>query len=152
MADIQSEKIESADAKSPVDQPQEDILEILKQATEGLLFPSETDAPLTPFVWTDVSGEATPENVLAQADKPAETPIDTTTLSAFFKPTTTEEDWHNDEEKEDVRRFRELVTALKDNLKSIKVYKLGETKMDVYIVGKTSEGSLAGVRTQVVET
>ena len=41
---------------------------------------------------------------------------------------------------------------LKQNLGDLKVFKVGEVNVDVYIVGKTGSGKWAGVRTAAVET
>jgi hypothetical protein len=73
-------------------------------------------------------------------------------LDAFFKDVTTGEDWHDAEEKEEVRKFRELVQTLKKALKDIKVFKAGKVEVDVYIVGRTESGDWAGLKTKVVET
>jgi hypothetical protein len=48
-------------------------------------------------------------------------------------------------------RFRQLVRALKENLADVKVFLVGGTVKDVYVVGRTDSG-WAGVRTKVVET
>jgi len=73
-------------------------------------------------------------------------------LGVFFKDVITEEDWHNAEEKEEVRKFRQLVLALKKTLKDLKVFKVGKVEADVYIVGRTESGDWAGLKTKVVET
>lgn len=51
-----------------------------------------------------------------------------------------------------MQKFQTLVTKLKDNLTDIKVYRLGTIDIDVYIVGKTPSGDLAGIFTKVIET
>ena len=54
---------------------------------------------------------------------------------------------------EEQARFQKLAQVLKEQLSSIKVYKLGEeAEKAVYIVGKTKEGRWAGLKTSVVET
>jgi hypothetical protein len=50
-------------------------------------------------------------------------------------------------------RFQELADTIKQQLSGVKVYKVGdEAERDVYIVGKTQDGHLAGLKTTVVET
>jgi len=44
------------------------------------------------------------------------------------------------------------VETLKSHLTDIKVYRLGERSIDVYIAGKTPSGDLAGLSTKVIET
>jgi hypothetical protein len=124
----------------------------LDQAAQGLLFPSETDAPLIPFFWPDAApGDLTPERLAELAKTPPDQPIKSVKLDTFFRPVTKAEEWHNDEEKAEVEKFKTLVKTIKDTLAEVKVFRVGETKMDVYIVGKV-EGGYAGLKTQVVET
>ena len=54
---------------------------------------------------------------------------------------------------EDKPKFDKLAKALQEELSGVKVYKVGdEPEKDVYIVGKTEDGHLAGLKTTVVET
>jgi hypothetical protein len=127
-------------------------IETLKHATDGLLFPSETDAPLEPFFWPhDDDSKLTPETLAPLAGVAADTPVKSVKLETFFRPATKEEEWHNDEEKAQVARFQELVRTLKTTLDDVKVFRVGETRIDVYVVGKV-EGGYAGLKTLVVET
>ena len=128
------------------------VIQTLQSAADGLLFLSETDAPLTPFIWpADKDEKLTPELVGKLAGAPANTPIKSVKLETFFRPATQEEEWHNDEEKAQAQRFQTLVTVIKDTLEGIKVFRVGETNIDVYIVG-TVEGGYAGLKTNIVET
>jgi hypothetical protein len=129
------------------------IITALGQASKGLLFPSESDYPFEPFLWEGkTDGKLTPEALLAQKGYPPNTPVKTLTLVRFFQPATKEEAWHNAEERKTVRRFQELVKTLKQHLSGITVFKVGKITMDVYIVGETKTGDLAGLSTKVVET
>jgi hypothetical protein len=44
------------------------------------------------------------------------------------------------------------VRVLKDNLADLQVFKIGGAESDVYVLGKTGQGDLAGIKTKVVET
>ncbi|HEY0076046.1 MAG TPA: nuclease A inhibitor family protein [Abditibacteriaceae bacterium] len=127
------------------------ILEKLEAAAKDLLYISETDAPLEPFFWPTESEELTPEFIKQQAKLPDDAPVSTQVLDELFEPVAIEEEWMNDEEIAEARRFQNLQTTLEENLKDVKVFRFGETDLDVFIVGKTDDG-LAGVRTKVVET
>jgi hypothetical protein len=129
-----------------------DTVEMLKEASRGLLFPSETDAPFEPFVWEGEEGEPDKAGDLERAGKPPKTPVRVMSLASFFKDVTTEEDWHDAEEKEEVQKFCQLVLALKKTLKDIKVFRVGKVEADLYIVGRTESGDWAGLKTKVVET
>jgi hypothetical protein len=54
---------------------------------------------------------------------------------------------------EDRPRFDKLAGAIKQQLSAVKVYKVGnEPEKAVYVVGRTQDGKLAGLKTSVVET
>ncbi len=74
------------------------------------------------------------------------------TVDEFFAIATQEEDWHDQEEREMVQRFQNLVSVLKQNLSQLQVYRVGNIEIDVYIVGVTDGGGLAGLSTKLVET
>jgi hypothetical protein len=118
------------------------VLDALKKASKGLLFMSETDATLEPFLWAG-GGDVTKENVLKHAGVEDETPAEETTLDSFFRVVP----------REDRPKFEKLLKVLREQLAGAKVYKLGEEpEKPVYVVGKTPDGKLAGVKTTVVET
>jgi len=70
----------------------------------------------------------------------------------FFTRATQEEDWHDQKERETVKRFQNLVSVLKQNLSQLQVDRVGSIDIDVYIVGVTSGRGLAGLYTKLVET
>jgi hypothetical protein len=105
-----------------------DVLEALKEASRGLLYPSETDAPFEPFVWEEEEGKPDKARVLELIGRPEKTRAKVMSLNAFFRDVTQEEDWHDAEEKAEVRKFRELVQALKGALTDIKVFKVGGSR------------------------
>jgi hypothetical protein len=127
----------------------EDLTKAIGKAADGLLFPSETDAPIT-FVSL---GKADPRGAVLKAkDRTPGTKVKTATVNAFFKPVVEEKDWFESEERERAARFRDLLTLLRENLTALRVYKVGDVTIDVYVIGKTVSGELAGVATQIVET
>jgi hypothetical protein len=120
--------------------------------SKGLLFPSETDAPIRPWVWRRPDRFSL-EALRAAQGYSQDTPIVTLDLDEFFASATRDYDWHGPEEQERARRFRAVVAALKARLRDIRVYKVGESgTLDVFAVGRADDGTTAGVTTQVVET
>jgi hypothetical protein len=118
------------------------VLAALQKASQGLQFPSESDAPLEPFLWKD-GGELTHERLLELAGMPPETPVEERTLADVMRTVP----------KEDKPRFEALVKNLNVQLSGVKVYVLGdEAEKPVYIAGKASDGQWAGLKTTVVET
>jgi hypothetical protein len=58
----------------------------------------------------------------------------------------------NPEQQLIAQRFQYLQQVLKEELQEVAVYMLGEVEMDAFIIGRTSEGSYAGLRTKVIQT
>ncbi|MBD2341842.1 nuclease A inhibitor family protein [Calothrix sp. FACHB-156] len=128
-----------------------EILEHLRLASDGLFMMSESDYPFENFLWED-KAPVTPQKVVQQTNHPQDTPVQVITVDDFFSTATTPEDWHGEEEKAIVNKFQALVQTLKENLSNLQVYRLGSKEIDVYVVGKTPAGNLAGISTKVVET
>ena len=117
------------------------VVKELGAAVKGLLFPSETDAPLEAFVWPGGDGPPDETAVRALAKVAAGTPVAQVTLADLTR--TIPEESRDD--------LAPLLAALR-KLKGVTVFKVGEVTIDVYIVGRTADGQYAGVKTQVVET
>ena len=128
-----------------------DIVNQLKQASDGLQCMSESDYPFEVFQWEGQEPN-TASTLIQQTGHTPDTQVEVVQLDEFFRNATQEQDWHNDEEKETVKRYRELVETLKTNLSNIQVYRLGTVEIDVYIIGQTPSGELTGLSTKVVET
>lgn len=139
----------SADPKSVA--PKSAALEKITDAAKGLLYISETDAPLEPFFWPAENEKLAPGFIAEQAKLPTHTKFSTQTLDEFFDSVAKIEDWMNEDEKSEAQRFQKLQKTLEENLKNIAVFRAGETNMDVFVIGET-EGGFAGLHTKVVET
>lgn len=130
-----------------------DLINTLKRTSSGLLCMSESDYPFEIFLWTSLGEDnLTTEKLLQQTNHPQDTPVEVKDCDSFFKRATQEQDWHGLEEQETVKKYQNLVKILKENLADIKVYRIGEINIDVYIIGKTQSGDLVGLSTKVVET
>lgn len=129
-----------------------ELVVTLEKLTEDLLWMSETDAPIQVVCWKDCSAIETPEQLLEQTHHEVGTPIEEVELEQFFEPVVTEQDWFGDEEKETAAKYRSLMSALKENLSDIRVYRVGEVEIDVYVLGVDKAKNAVGIATQVVET
>jgi|SRR6476661_1183722 len=123
----------------------------LKQASNGLLFLSETGAPFEVINW-QTQGELTPAKLLQLTNHPPDAPLKMLAVDDFFAIATQEEDWHDEEERETVKLFQNLVSVLKQNLSQLQVFRVGSINIDVYIVGVTPSGDWRGLSTKLVET
>jgi histidine triad (HIT) family protein len=118
-------------------------VEALRRASKGLLFPSESEAPLEPFLWGPAAGPLTPNRVRQLARAGEDEAVEETTLDALLRTVPSE----------DRPRFDRLAAVLLQQLSGVKVYKVGdEAEKQVYVVGKAPDGQLAGLKTTVVET
>ena len=127
-----------------------EIANLLKTASVGLLLISESDYPFEVVVWSG-AGAVTAQNILQQIEKPPETLVKEVDLDSFFQKVTQEQDWYGDEEKANVTKYRNLAQVIKSNLADVKVFRIGEIEIDIYIIGKV-DADLVGLKTQVVET
>lgn len=127
-----------------------EIVEKLKEASTGLLMMSESDYPFEVVHW-EGAAPATQEKIL-QLTGSQDLPIEVVDLDYLFRNCAFEQEWHNELQKEDVKKFQTLIQTLKDNLTEISVYRVGQINIDAYIIGQTKDGDLAGVVTKLVET
>lgn len=127
------------------------VLSELRASTKGLLFLSESDAPIKAFVWKGVVIDSAGA-LLAHLGQAANTPVQEVALEQFFAPMTTPQDWDDDDAKADRVRFQALVAQLAA-LTATRVFRLGSgPELAVYAIGKTPDGSTAGVSTLLTET
>jgi hypothetical protein len=118
-------------------------VDALEKASKGLLFPSESEAPLKAFLWKGTGDNLTPDRVRELAGAAKGESVEQTSLDELFATVPAE----------DRPQFDKLAAAIKGQLSGVKVYKVGdEAERQVYIVGKTSDGQWAGLKTTVVET
>lgn len=131
------------------------LLKQLQQEVKGLLYTSESDAPIDAFVWKKADFGAdtlTPAAIQHYKKLPADRKAAESKFFDFFAPLTTSQSWYGDEEKATMQRFQQLVKTLQASITDLHVYTFGDTKQDVYIVGKAASGDFAGVHTKLVET
>ena len=96
--------------------------------------------PLEPFLWDD-SAALTPKHLRELAG--TQGGIEEETLDDFLDAVP----------PEDKPKFDKLAAVLREQLSAIKVYKVGdEAEKQAFVVGKTSDGKWAGLKTAVVET
>lgn len=136
--------------KSP---PESQLLATLEQASVGLLFPSESDAPFTPYGLPVPEGvEPTAASLLEAERLPGDTPVETITLGELFDPFVAADPGGSAEDLAEAARYRDLVELLSHELTRLRVYRVGKTDIDVYILGQDACGAWLGLKTHVVET
>jgi hypothetical protein len=126
-----------------------DTVSALKKASKGLLYPSEYDAPFQTFVWKGQQGQLTKQAVRQLGKYPTSAPVEQVSLEDFFGELTAEDSGAS---TEDAEKYRALLQVIKEQLSGVKVFRVGETKVTIYIVGRSKDGDLAGLKTTSVET
>jgi hypothetical protein len=125
-------------------------LHTIGEAAQGLLFPSESDFPIEPFFFG--VREPTPEDLLAHQGLAGDTPVEETTFECFFEGLTEASKEASGTERETAARFRSLKVLLEQNLEDLRVYRVGEVDIEVFVLGRHPSGTWLGVKTNAVET
>jgi hypothetical protein len=121
--------------------PSHDDLDAVRRAADGLLYPSESDEPVEVFRWPATAGRSARDAVAAH--EPPGEPIDEQPAAEFFdrlRHTT------------DAEGFDALRRALEAAVADLRVFRVGEVSIAIYVIGKARDGEWAGVRTVSVET
>lgn len=128
-----------------------ELIDRLRQLSKGLLWMSESDYPFETIYWKN-QGNLTKKKLLQLSGHDLNTLVEVEQLNRFFVLAIKEQDWHEQEKKAEVKRYRVLLDFLKNYLRDIKVYRVGEVEIDIYIVGRTNSRNLAGLSTKAIET
>jgi len=123
----------------------------LERACDGLIFISETDAPVKLFAGS-TADVVTPKTILGQTGRSPNEPIEERDFDEFFEPLTMIREWYDEEENARAKKFLELYLLLKEFLHDRKVFRIGRIRLDIYAVGLNEESRLTGVSTFAVET
>ena len=123
----------------------EKLLAEIENSTAGLTYISETDAPIEPY-----SGGKAQTVTVHQLT--SDRRYEEMSSGDFFARLTAEKDWYDAVQKETARRFHELEKLLEQNLRDLKVFKVGHIQVDIFVVGLDADNNLIGVRTKAVET
>jgi hypothetical protein len=121
----------------------QDEMQEIRQACEGLEYPSVSDTPFDVFTWPAGGAGAAKDQVVAHGG--ARRKIEEVTPNDFFAELV---------EGDDGDRFRRLRATLESHLKDLRIFRVGdgEVKVDVYLVGRAASGAWGGVHTRSVET
>ncbi len=129
----------------------EEVLDELRQSTEGLLFMSESDYPFQTFRW-EAATEINAGYLRKLTGKSSDAPVRIQSVEDFFGAATSLPEWKQEQERDTAKRYQSLVQLLKENLPDAKVYRVGEISIEVFIVGKGHAGNWLGLSTKVIET
>ena len=130
------------------------MIATLAQASKDLLMMSESDCPFEPLEWQMQPNKRLEEDLLQHFNYAENTQVETVSIDDFFGQACIEQEWHTQTEKETVKKFQSLVETLKRELSQLQVFRLHKTStnIEVYILGQTITGEVAGLKTELVET
>jgi len=121
----------------------------VEKLTEGLLYMSETDAPLKYFELDEEAARQWPPTIATQfleliGEEP-KTPVREIPHEKFFETLL-----GGNEENED--QVKSLQRAFMDSLENVRLYRVGEIEIEIYLLGKDGSGKVCGLQTLSVET
>ncbi len=145
------EKTDNTPEKINASLQQSNLIKQIKNYAADLYYISETDAEILPFVGEQAES-VNNEVILRQTKNDPDSPIEEKIFTEFFERLTKIQEWFGDEEKETAEKYLSLRTLLEENLSDLKVFKIGKTQLNIYVVGLSTENKLLGVKTKAIET
>ncbi|GAA4450797.1 hypothetical protein GCM10023189_11960 [Nibrella saemangeumensis] len=138
--------------KSPDDNSSQ-LNEPLEPLLTDLYYPSESDEPVT-FITgpTADEGPLTDKQIREWLQVPDATPIEERPEADFWAPVTEEKDWYGEEEKARTETFKQVKATIEQHLTDRQFFRVGETEIDLYLLGRRPDGTRAGLKTMIVET
>ncbi|MEQ1565818.1 MAG: nuclease A inhibitor family protein [Myxococcota bacterium] len=118
-------------------------------ATDGILFPSESDFPLDPVFAAGAYPVDAATLTAALGLPPAE--VEQRSVDAALGFLVTPADWWTDDELARAADWSAILEVI-DHLDHPLVFRVGEIHIDVYVVGGSAEGDLVGFHTVSIET
>jgi len=127
--------------------------ELVKPLIADLLYPSESDEPIL-FTQCYLKQETplTGSQIEEWLMLPPSVFVEEIPEEGFWKPVTTVEEWYEEEEKKRTETFCKLQQVIENHLSVRQVFRVGDSEIDIYLLGRTTEGDRAGLKSKVVET
>jgi hypothetical protein len=126
------------------------ILQRIDEASAGLFYLSEGDYSLEVVYFN--AATSLEDSLQTLAGNGEKAPLRVVKLEQFFRNMTSIPPNASPEQQHTAQRFLHLQQVLKEELQEVTVYLLGEIEVDAFILGRTGEGSYAGLRTKVIQT
>lgn len=124
----------------------------LQAAIQGLTFPSESDEPFQVVDLGKGEGPMTEDKLLSMTQQPQLARVERVDAGQFFARLTVPQPTVGQVDPDTARRYSKLLEVLKTHLADIQVIKFGQGDVAIYIIGRTKDGTYAGVRTAATET
>ena len=123
----------------------------LQKLVDGLHFLSESDAPLQAVAYATTGGDLANAALLRLLGEPADAKVETVELTQFLRSHTADDGVLNDVALSN--RYKALQMFMKQELNGTLVYRVGTgPEIHAYALGRTLDGTLAGLKTVLTET
>ena len=123
--------------------------EQFNQLSEGLLYMSETDAPLTYYELGLERSQQWPPSTAGQflqlIGEDPEAPVEELAPEKFFRDLRPGNEDHEDQ-------VAALRRAMTEELKNLEGFRVGEIQIKIFVLGKDDSGTVCGLQTLSVET
>lgn len=130
--------------------PQPGLKDRIEKACEGLVYVSETDAPIELFFDSSMN-EPSANELLQRLGKQEESASESVNVEDFFARLTLAKEWHTKEQARNVLKFKKLQRLLEKELENMRVIRIGKIRVEIYVIGKSTDG-IVGIKTFSVET
>ena len=128
----------------------DELLNQLEAACRDLIYISETDSPVEPFMFNEMKFLL--EEVARESEEGFPGRTERKGFDDFFDRLTTDKDWHTESKKKQTEGFRNLRRLLEDKTISHEVVRQGDIRIRIFAFGSTPEGKVYGVKMISVET
>lgn len=128
------------------------LLRELERLTDGMMFVSERDAPLTVLAWARPGGQPTAGELAALVGERHPELAEPLTVEHFFRAAMRVWPGQSPEERAEANRYVALVRFLRSRLTDVRVFRFGHLTMRVYVVGVAPNGDWMGVATTQTQT
>ena len=124
-----------------------------KPLLTDLLYPSESDEPINVVTcYLKQADPLTVSQIKVWQMLPPSVYVEEIPEADFWEPVITEQDWYGDDEKARTANFQKLNELVTEGLTVRQVFRVGESEMDVYLLGRQADGERAGLKTKIVQT
>jgi len=135
---------------TPAADPNDATLVQLQKLTEGLVFSSESEAPLEAVSYAAPTGDLADAQLLQALGEPAGSKVEKVELTLFLRNQTADTSKAG---VETANRYKALQLYLKQELDGVQVYRIGTgTQVHAYALGRDVAGRLAGFKTVLTES
>jgi hypothetical protein len=127
-----------------------DLVNELEKECRDLIYLSESDSPVKPFVFDSKEDLTHSLDELAASEFPGRR--ERKEFKELFSKLTVEKDWHGEFEKKSVKRFRVIEQLLTSYTNKNEVLRQGTRKIKIFAFGEGADGRIYGIEMDSVET